>query len=321
MLHCLSKRCMKTITKILIAVGILLLIAPSCSAFTVISETIDPDTPDFTTGDPVTVDLLMGFNTAFPGTDYLKFRTELSSAQWSYDLIIGGVSSPAPTQSTGSVLYINGFNLEYPSSVPVEVRVVLEGVAPETTTMTDKTILEISQINAYGKAKTGSDYTYSIVRTVVNPEEISARLATQKAALASLRSDIDANATLDVDTAPAEGKYNEAKTALDSAETPGCTSPMTYINTASAAIEESRELLNQAWAEKGTTDTPAATATSTPAATLTSTATSTPSNQELLDKLNEIEAKMDSQTGILEQIIEFFKGLFEIVKDNGILEI
>ena len=119
-------------------------------------------------------------------------------------------------------------------------RGVLEGIAPETTTMTDKTVLEISQINAYGKARTGSEYTYSIVRTVVTPEEISAWLATQKTALASLRTDIDAKAALDVDTASAEAKYNEAKTALNTAETPGCTSPMTYINTASAAIEESQ---------------------------------------------------------------------------------
>jgi len=245
---------MKTVTKILIALGILLLIAPSCSAFTVTSATVSPDTPDFTTGEAVNVDVLMGFSGGFPGGEDLKFRTDLSSARWSYDIIIGGIPSPTPQTASGSALYIDGFNLEYPESVKVEVRVVLEGVAPETPTMSNKTILEISQIDATGTAKTGDAYTYSIERTIVNPEEIDAWLETQKTALASLRSDIDAKAALDVDTASAEAKYNEAKTALDTAETPGCTSQLTYINTAAAAIEEGQDLLNKAWAGERITD-------------------------------------------------------------------
>ncbi len=246
---------MKTVTKILIALAVLLLIAPSCSAFTVTSATVSPVTPDLTPGESVTVNVLMGFSAAFPAAEDLKFRTDLSSARWYYDIIIGGIPSPAPTQSTGSALFIDGFNLEYPESVSVEVRVILEGVAPQTPTMANKTVLEISQIDASGKARTGAAYTYSIYRTVVNPEEISAWLETQKTELASLRSDIDAKAALDVDTAPAEAKYTVAKTALDTAETPGCASPMTYINTADAAIGEGQELLNKAWAGKGITDT------------------------------------------------------------------
>jgi len=56
------------------------------------------------------------------------------------------------------------------------------------------------------------------------------------------------------------------------------------------------------------TQTP--TATSTPTPTATATATATPLNEELLEKLNEIEGKIDTQTGILDQILNFFKGLF-----------
>jgi len=64
------------------------------------------------------------------------------------------------------------------------------------------------------------------------------------------------------------------------------------------------------------TPTPTATVTQTPTVTSTPTptptATAPPTDDKVLEKLTELEGKIDSQTGILEQILQFFKGLFGI---------
>jgi len=170
---------MKTVIKLFIALVVLFLIAPSCSAFAVTSATVSPDTAYINTSESVNVDVTMGFRGGFPDHERLKLRTDLSSASWSYYIIVGGIPSPTPVTSSGSILYIDAFVLTYPSTTTVELQVVLTGLAPETTTMTDKTILEISQIDTTGTARTGDAYTYTIERTIVTPEEIDAWFATE----------------------------------------------------------------------------------------------------------------------------------------------
>lgn len=105
--------------------------------------------------------------TTFPGTDTLQFYTDLDSPKWNIALVLNSIENPRPVETSRTVR-IPGFELEYPSTSELKVRVSLEGVVPDVTTPSDKTIIRIRQLDSSDNVRSGGEYIVS--RLVSNPE-------------------------------------------------------------------------------------------------------------------------------------------------------
>lgn len=236
-------------------IRVLLIILLACCAFCAFSATaitvLPPTgilTGDLAPGTKVTIettitDFYAGSGTTFPGSDTLQFYTDLDSPQWNIVIVLNTIDNPRAA-STSRTVRISGFELEYPSSSDLKVRVTLEGVVPEVSTTTDKTILRIRQLDSNDRVR-GDEYI--LTQTVINPAEVSANIITTKSDLQAFKTAIDAAKEDGVDTSAVDAKYNAAQTSLQSAEAAGdnIASAQSYLSTARTAITDGEALLQR----------------------------------------------------------------------------
>lgn len=236
-------------------IRVLLIILLTCCAlcaFSATAITVLPPTGiltgDLAPGTKVTIettitDFYAGSGTTFPGSDTLQFYTDLDSPQWNIVIVLNTIDNPRPV-STSRTVRISGFELEYPSSSDLKVRVTLEGVVPEVSTTTDKTILRIRQLDSNDGVRSDD---YILTQTVINPAEVSANIITTKSDLQAFKTAIDAAKEDGVDTSAVDAKYNAAQTALQSAEAAGdnIASAQSYLSTARTAITDGEALLQR----------------------------------------------------------------------------
>ncbi|MBR1369164.1 hypothetical protein RJ53_06525 [Methanocalculus chunghsingensis] len=233
---------------LLILIACLALCTVSVSAFTVQPPSGIPS-GDLAPGTRVNIDTTVSFpttsGTTFPSSDTLQFYTELESVRWNIVIVLNAIENPRPLD-TGRIVRISGFELEYPGSMDLKVRVNLEGTTPEVTTTDDKTILRIRQLGPNDVVRGGGEY--SITRKVVNPAEVQSSINSAKADLQTLKTSIDAAQSDGVNTAAIEVKYNAARTALESASAAGTNvgTAQTHLSTARTNIDEAKILLEQA---------------------------------------------------------------------------
>jgi len=125
---------------------------------------------DLAPGTRVNIDTTVSFpttsGTTFPFSDSLQFYTELESVRWNIAIVLNGIENPRPL-NTGRTVRISGFELEYPGSMDLQVRVNLEGTTPEVTTAEDKTILRIRQLDPNDWVRYGGEY--ALIRSVGEP--------------------------------------------------------------------------------------------------------------------------------------------------------
>lgn len=238
-------------------IRLLLTILIACCALCAASATamtVQPATGlqsgDLTPGTRVNIettitDFISASGTTFPGTDTLQFYTDLDSPKWNIAIVLNSVENPRPIEG-GKTIRISGFELEYPSSSELKVRVSLEGVVPDVTATTDKTVLRIRQLDSSDNVRSGGEYI--VTRKVINPAEVQTAIVSAKGDLQTFKSEIDTAKAEGVNTAEAETKYNNALTALQSAEAAGTNAALAQsnLNLAKTALSEGRTILEKA---------------------------------------------------------------------------
>lgn len=190
------------------------------------------------------VDFVPSGGTTFPSENTLQFTSELDNPKWSFVLVQDGIENPRPVV-IGPNVNINGWELSYPSSHKLSMRVNFEGTAPVVTQSEQKILIRVRELNHQGVIVPGTE----IVKTamVLNSAEIQGVTSNTAADLQSLRKILDDLRTQGIDVSAAEIKYNQASIALQNAEkTSDYSTAQTYVNNAKTLISEGNVLVRQA---------------------------------------------------------------------------
>lgn len=236
---------MNTLTRIAILLLLACGLAAAGSAFKVETAEVSPDGV-LQAGVPVTVNAVVDFpttsGTTFPSDDILQLYSELDGPRWRWAVEISGHENTKP-EGSGKFYKISGFELEYPKESSVKLRLTLDGTTPTVGSTQNITVMRIQQLDSSSKVRENEEF--SLVRLVVNPEDVAKSLAQAKADLGQLRTAIDAHTAQGTNTTEAEGKYAEADRLLKTAESGNITAQSGAIERATTLIEESRQSLDR----------------------------------------------------------------------------
>ncbi|NMB79664.1 MAG: hypothetical protein GYA23_11290 [Methanomicrobiales archaeon] len=239
-------------TWIVVLAAILLFCSPVVSAWSVSEVVIEPS-GSLTPGTAVTVSYKIQFtgsgDVTFPSSSDLKMSTDLDSAKWTYTLIKDGIEEPRP-QESGKTLLLGGFELEYPSDIEEVVRVTMEGKAPAVTATSNKTIIDIVELDKNNRAVDSSRVTRTTL--VINTADVIQAISAKRSDLQTFRTHIDEKAAIAIDTSGAEVKYNDAKSKIDAAAalpSTQYTTAFSYLSTATNLMADGEKALDKAWAE------------------------------------------------------------------------
>jgi len=248
---------MKCSLKWFLLLFVLVAALPAVSALSVSTVSVSPS-GDFTPGTTVTASFTIDFSTSgdetFPADDYLTLSTDLDNPNWNVVLVLNEIDNPQPVDNAKTI-DLSGWVLSYdPDDVEESMRVTLTGTAPSVTSTTEKTIVEVSQLDSNGNLV---DEAVTVNRKIVNTGEVTAAIAAEQSSLDELRIAIDEKYALGVDTAAAEQKYSTAQSAITSAKAQpasGYSNAIASLETARQAISDGQKALDRAWAEKKVAD-------------------------------------------------------------------
>ena len=129
-------------------IAIVLLVVQGVSGFSVSTVSINPS-GDLKDGMPVTVTCEIP-RTGILLYDQLVITTDLDTPRWDPVVIMRDQEIPVnPASALGNTLILNGAVYNYPSAVPVKVRVKVNGTVPHNYT-TSQRLLNIRQLDAEG---------------------------------------------------------------------------------------------------------------------------------------------------------------------------
>lgn len=248
---------MKCSLKWFLLLFVLVAALPAVSALSVSTVSVSPS-GDLTPGTTVTASFTIEFSSSgdetFPTDDYLTLSTDLDNPNWNVVLVLNEIDNPQPVDNAKTI-DLSGWVLSYdPDDVEESMRVSLTGTAPSVTSTTEKTIVEVSQLDSNGNLV---DEATSVKRKVVNTGEVTAAISAAQSSLDELRIAIDEKYALGVDTGAAEDKYNTAQSAIASAKAQpasGYSNAIASLETAGQAISDGQKALDKAWAEKKVAD-------------------------------------------------------------------
>jgi hypothetical protein len=188
--------------------------------------------------------------------------TDLTNAKWSVVKIetyegIPPLETPLGNYG-GPRAQVDGWVLSYPDRT-LAIRVTLDGVAPEVDNTQNKAILKVDELDSYGKPISTTGYLKEAL--VVNIADINNEISATDSNLSVFRTHIDEKYAMEVDTSAAEGNYNNAKAAIDSARSQPSSQfavAQASLTNAQNLIDEGEKTLGKAWAEKAVADAQAA---------------------------------------------------------------
>ena len=205
---------------------------------------------DLQAGVPVTVSAVVDFpstsGTTFPTQDTFSLFTELEDSRWNWAVVIGGNENPKP-EGYGKYFKISGFELEYPKESSVKLRVTLDGTVPNVSTSQNVTVIRFQQLDQSSKVRDDGEYT--LVRKIVNPEDVARILVETRTSLGQLRAAIDERTAQGTNTTEAERQYAEADRLLKSAEAGNVSMQSSTAQRANDLIDEATGSLNLASAQ------------------------------------------------------------------------
>lgn len=235
---------------------IILLLALFCavqaaSAFNVKTATVNPASGDLEPGQQVTAHYVMTYSmvTSDGDDESFEFSTGLQNPSWDFIVYRDGIAIYT-TKKTGYYPTLTEFEIAYDKG-KIELDIQLRGTVPASTSGK----LEVIKIQ-HLREKDVVD-TYSMVRDVVNPDQVVSSLSAQQQQLKDLKADIDDKTSQGVDVSAAQAKYNAASQSLNSAASAGPSKAAGYLATAKKDMDEAKSLLDKAWAEKEVSDTAA----------------------------------------------------------------
>lgn len=291
---------MKCSLKWFLLLFVLVAAIPAVSALTVSTPSISPS-GDLTPGTTVTASFTVNFATSgdetFPVDDTLELSTDLESPNWNVVLVMNGVDNVQPVDNAKTI-DISGWVLSYnPDDVEESMRVTLTGSAPSVTSTTDKTIVEVSDVDSSGNLVSKAT---TVTRKVVNTGEVTSAISADQSSLDDFRVAIDEKYALGVDTSEAEQQYNTAQSAIASAKAQpatGYTNAMASLQTAEQAISDGQKALDKAWAQKEVAD---AQVPITQTDSLITWIRPNATSSEYKSELSEISTQKDLATGLID---------------------
>lgn len=288
------------------------------SAFSVSAITVSPS-GSLTPGTQVTVTCMIQFTGSgetFPSENTLDLYTDLDNPKWNAVLVLNDIDNPQPLDAKKNV-YLTGWILSYQSSdIEENLRLTLQGTAPSVTSTTEKIMLRIQELDSRNNVISSSVVTEK--RSVINVAEINSLISTRESELQSLRTNIDEKAALEIDTAVAEQKYNDAQNAISSAKAKPASeyaAAKALLENAQTYLTEGSKELNKAWAEKDVSDAEIPiTKTNELIVWLTPNATS----GENKIKLTEIKTAKDIAEGVISTARdEIFAGNYDRAREKA----
>lgn len=162
---------MKTLRKCLILTFFLCLSVSVASASLYMTQSaVTPDATPILSGSPAqltaTITIVPSGATTFSRENTLQMSTSLDQAFWHATVIVNGRQAAVFNQA-GSVLFINGYLLSYPSTSSVAIDVQINGSAPVVNNQQQSEFLTVVELNNVNAVVPGS--TLSVMRVVSPP--------------------------------------------------------------------------------------------------------------------------------------------------------
>jgi hypothetical protein len=154
---------MNTFRKCLILTLLLCLSVSTASATLYLTQSaVTPDTTPIISGSPsqltATITIVPSGSTTFSRENTLQMSTSLDQAFWHATVIVNGHQAAVFNQA-GSVLFINGYLLSYPSTSSVAIEVQINGSAPMVNNQQQSNFLTVIELNNVNAVVPGSTLT------------------------------------------------------------------------------------------------------------------------------------------------------------------
>jgi hypothetical protein len=161
---------MNTFRKCLILTLLLCLSVSTASATLYLTQSaVTPDTTTIISGSPsqltATITIVPSGSTTFSRENTLQMSTSLDQAFWHATVIVNGHQAAVFNQA-GSVLFINGYLLSYPSTSSVAIEVQINGSVPMVNNQQQSNFLIVVELNNVNAVVPGSTLT---VTRLVSP--------------------------------------------------------------------------------------------------------------------------------------------------------
>jgi hypothetical protein len=171
----------------------------------------------------------------FDSGNSLQMETDLTNATWTYNTILDGIENPSKTE-VGTNIRLSGWELSYPSSREISLKVKVAGTAPVVTTSTEKIIVKVREVGS-SNTLVGTEVVKK--KMVLNPATIGDSIQSESARLSSLRQELDQLAGSGIDLTTAEAKYGQAAAYIQSAQ------KTTEITRKSSDLSSAKKLLDE----------------------------------------------------------------------------
>lgn len=171
----------------------------------------------------------------FDSGNSLQMETDLTNATWTYNTILDGIENPSKTE-VGTNIRLSGWELSYPSTREISLKVKVAGTAPVVTTSTEKIIVKVREVGS-SNTLVGTEVVKK--KMVLNPATLGDSIQSESARLSSLRQELDQLAGSGIDLTTAEAKYGQAAAYIQSAQ------KTTEITRKSSDLSSAKKLLDE----------------------------------------------------------------------------
>jgi hypothetical protein len=155
----MTRRCLSLVVPLAV---LLLLVSPSAASLVLSTVSFTPDAPLTPGGHQkavATYAVIPTGSTTFSPGHSLQMQTNLEGASWTIQVTLDGRDAARQT-ATGSVAFVNGEILSYPTNRDVGMIVTVDGTVPADAAG-PQAILTVKELDNGGNAVPGSDLTIS----------------------------------------------------------------------------------------------------------------------------------------------------------------
>lgn len=246
---------MNTTFRYCVVLALVCLFIQGVAAFSVGNIAISPSSDLISGQTQVRTTFVINFPTSggstFDDANTLQLFTEMSNPTWTYARVQDGIENPTVTQ-VGQNVNIHGFELSY-KKAELSMKVTLEAVAPTVAKSEEKIVIAVRELNAAGAKISSSEVVRK--KMVINPSEIQSSISDAKSKLSALQGKIDYLSVSGVDVSAVQQFYNEANSAIQSAEkTSDVSKSSQSISTANKAIASAESLVSELGIQKTIND-------------------------------------------------------------------
>jgi len=175
----------------------------------------------------------------FPSDENLLLTTDLTNPLWTYSIYLDGIENSRPPSSKNE-LTLSGWELSYDDKEEY-VKVKLNGLAPKVNESKQINLVTVAEASAAGRSK---EIVRNVSAFVTNPNEVKGDITSAKDKVSKLQKDVAKYKVEGIDVSKAEGKINEALSALKSASGASYSNSKIYIKNAETLVQDGYSFLD-----------------------------------------------------------------------------